>query len=69
MEIEFEITPLLGTATLDAADYHALQVGDVILLDQEATDPLKVKVGDDLTFEATPGLFHNHKAIKIDGRL
>ncbi|MCP5470276.1 MAG: FliM/FliN family flagellar motor switch protein [Chlamydiales bacterium] len=67
MEISFDFTPLLGTAELDAADYHQLQVGDVIVLDQEAEAPLKIIVGESYKFEATPGLLHNHKAVKIDG--
>ena len=67
MEIPLKVTPLLGRAELNAEEYHSLAVGDVIVLDQKATEPLKVKVGDSLEFEATPGLFHNHKAIKIDG--
>ncbi len=67
MEIPLELTPLLGKATLDASDYHSLQVGDVIVLDQKADEPLDVKVGEKLEFKATAGLYHNHKAIKIDG--
>jgi|GEM_PF-6869036 len=67
MEILLEVAPLLGRAELNAEEYHSLAVGDVVVLDQKATAPLSVKVGDDFLFEATPGLFHNHKAIKIDG--
>lgn len=67
MDIPFELRPLLGRAELDATDYHSLKVGDVIILDQMAHEPLSVKIGETIQFQATPGLFHNHKAIKIDG--
>lgn len=67
MEISLEITPLLGKAELHAEDYHNLQVGDIIVLEQKAEEPLEILVGDDLILKATPGLYHNHKAIQIDG--
>ena len=67
MEISIEVTPLLGRAELHAEEYHSLAVGDVIVLDQEAEEPLDIRVGEDLILRATPGLFHNHKAIQIDG--
>ena len=67
MEIPLEVTPLLGSAELTQEGYHSLNIGDVIVLDQAAEEPIAVKVGDQILFKACPGLFHNHKAIKIDG--
>ncbi|MCH9611320.1 MAG: FliM/FliN family flagellar motor switch protein [Chlamydiae bacterium] len=67
MEISIELKPLLGKAELHAEEYHNLAVGDVIVLDQKAEESLNVVIEDDLVLKATPGLFHNHKALQIDG--
>jgi flagellar motor switch protein FliM len=57
---------LLGSVELSAAAYHQLQVGDILLLDQEAEETLQLKVEEDSLFDVTPGLVNTRKAVKIE---
>ncbi|MFN0065060.1 MAG: FliM/FliN family flagellar motor switch protein, partial [Chlamydiales bacterium] len=54
--ISFTCTTLLGTATLFAVDYHQLEVGDIIVLNEKVDNSLSVKVDDYLQFTGAPGL-------------
>jgi flagellar motor switch protein FliM len=69
MKIETLTQPvrvLLGRVKLSAAAYHQLQVGDILLLDQEAENLLPMQVEESLLFDVTPGLVNTRKAVKIE---
>lgn len=68
-EIPFPIEVLLGRSELPFAAYQGLQIGDVIILDQNTEEGLVVRVGSNAYFRATAGLFETHKAVTIDGRI
>lgn len=65
LNLPFEVRALLGVVDIDAADYQTLRVGDIILLDQKASQPLTLNVGETNRFKAIPGLEGIHKAVKI----
>lgn len=65
LSLPFEASVLLGAADLDIADYHTLRVGDIILLDQKACEPLTLNIGETSRFKVTPGLEGIRKAVKI----
>lgn len=55
----------LGYDELTADDYEGLRIGDVILLDHQATDSLDLKVEGWTGFKVKPGLEGMHKAVVI----
>lgn len=57
---------VLGSLQLSAAAYHQLQVGDILLLEQEAEQTLPLKVEGQRLFSVTPGLVNTRKAVKIE---
>lgn len=59
------ITVTLGTAQVTAGELVDLSVGDVIKLDQRATDRLKVVVGRTPKFLAIPGSSGSKLAVQI----
>lgn len=68
-DLSFEISALLGKATLSFKDYSELQVGDVIVLDQQIEEGLRLRIGTVERYLATAGLFKTHKALLIDERI
>jgi len=62
-----QIRTMLGGARVDALDLANLQPGDVIVLDQEAEDPLRVMVGNCERFAGSPGTRGKRLAIQISG--
>jgi len=56
----------LGHAELLAQDYHQLQVGDVLVLNQSVQDPLEMSVADQILFYVTPGSQGARKAVHIE---
>lgn len=63
--LTFDCKVILGKADLPAACYHGLQLGDIVLLDQKASNPLSIIIGEERQFEGSPGLDGIHKAVKI----
>ena len=61
-----QVRVCLGSVNLNSAAYHQLQVGDILLLDQEADQTLPLKVGETEVFEVTLGLVNTKKAVKIE---
>lgn len=59
------IRAVLGNSELTVSEILCLQVGDVIKLDSNINDDLKIFVGNRLKFYAKPGLKKSKLAIKI----
>lgn len=62
-----EITAQSGTVTMSVNQILDLQVGDILFLDYNPNDPLKVLVEDEHKFYAIPGTHSGKKAINITG--
>jgi flagellar motor switch protein FliM len=56
---------VLGGARVEATDLAALEPGDVIVLDREAEDPLRVFVGNSERFAGFPGTRGRKLALQI----
>jgi flagellar motor switch protein FliM len=67
--IPFDVTVLLGKATLPLIAYLGLQIGDIVVLEQSAEKGLVTRVGSTERYLASAGLFETHKAIIIDGHI
>lgn len=68
--IEHTKVPLravLGSSVLSFAEVAELQAGDVVQLDTNINQDLKVFVGDIYKFNARPGVKKNRVAIKVTG--
>lgn len=68
-EIPFEVTVLLGKTSIPVKAYLGLQVGDVLILDQNTEQGLIARVGTAERYFVTAGLIETHKAIIIDERI
>lgn len=68
-EIPFEVTALLGTASLPQVAYMGLHLGDILVLDQTVDQRLVVRIGKQERYQATAGLFITHKAVTLDERI
>ncbi len=58
---------LLGDARVDAADIAALHPGDVIVLEHEVEEPLRVMVGNTTRFAGSPGTRGRKLALQLSG--
>ncbi len=68
-DIPFEIFVLIGEAEIPMGAYLSLQIGDILLLEQEVTTPFIFKVGEQEYFKGRLGLCETHKAVLIDERI
>ncbi|NLI81077.1 MAG: flagellar motor switch protein FliM [Deltaproteobacteria bacterium] len=64
-EIQVELLVELGRSTITGRDLMNLEVGDVIMLDQEVSDPLVVRVQGVPKLRAMPGVFKGQQASVI----
>jgi len=55
----------LGQTQLSLRDILSLEKGDIVRLDNRLDELLEVTIGDSNKFLAKPGIFRNHKAVKI----
>ena len=55
----------LGHTVLSLADVYALQVGDVIKLDELKDSHIDVRVGNQIRFKARPGTMNGHMAVEL----
>lgn len=60
-----DITVQLGEATLSVRDLLELEEGDVIQLNQDATQPLKFDVEGITKFTCQPGVLKGNRAVKL----
>lgn len=66
-QITLEIKPILGSFDLSMRELLFLQPGDIIDIKQGVSDPIRVCIGGQEKFLATPGLRGKSKAIAIQG--
>jgi flagellar motor switch protein FliM len=59
------IVVTLAETRLTVAELRGLEIGDVIVTDQAPGAPLVVRVGDEIRFEAQPGVLEGRKAIRV----
>lgn len=64
-EVPLRLWVALGCARVTMADLMALEVGDILVLDQDVAQPLRVYVEDQPCFRAFPGLRGRSLAIRI----
>jgi len=62
---EVEIITELGTAVITPEDLMGFKVGDTLMLGNDVTDPLTLKVEQNPKFKGFPGVSRGNKAIQI----
>lgn len=67
--VSVPLVALLGSTDLPLAEVNSLQVGDIVRLDGQATDPLTLAVNGKPTYLARPGLARRNIAVQILGVL
>jgi flagellar motor switch protein FliM len=58
---------MLGSARVPAADLARLEPGDIIVLDQEVSEPLRILVGNCERFAGAPGTHGRRVALQVTG--
>ena len=66
LQTEVNLIASLGTADINIKEFINLQKGDLIRLNENINDPLKISVNENLKFLASPGTSGIHKAIEIN---
>lgn len=56
---------VLGATRLTATELKKLQVGDVVALDTSLTNPVQVKISDQVTLYGQPGLSEGHMGVQL----
>jgi flagellar motor switch protein FliM len=64
-KVPLEVSCVLGTATINAGDLLALDVEDVIMLDQKTSQSVVVKIEDIPKFKGIPGACNKNMAVRI----
>ena len=62
---EVELVAELGTSTITPQDLMKFKVGDTLMLGNDVTDPLKLKVEQIPKFKGFPGVARGNKAIQL----
>ena len=62
---EVELVAELGTSTITPQDLMKFKVGDTLMLGNDVTDPLKLKVEQIPKFKGFPGVSRGNKAIQL----
>ncbi len=65
VESEFPVIVELGTTKIKLREFHDIQVGDVILMDQNVHTLLNVIVGSRKRYKGHPGVINDRRAVKI----
>lgn len=65
MQVKMPMAMELGHTVLSLADVYALQVGNVIQLDERKNSEIDVRVGNQVRFKARPGTMNSHMAVEI----
>lgn len=65
METQLEAAIELGSSTITPSEFMKLQVGNVIMLGNDVSDPLLVKVEGIPKFRGFPGVSRGNKAVQI----
>lgn len=64
-KVPLDVSCVLGTATINAGDLLALDVQDVIMLDQKTSQSVVVKIEDIPKFKGIPGACNKNMAVRI----
>jgi flagellar motor switch protein FliM len=64
-KVPLAVSCVLGTATINAGDLLALDVQDVIMLDQKTSQSVVVKIEDIPKFKGIPGACNKNMAVRI----
>ena len=64
-QVKMPMAMELGHTVLSLNDVHALQVGDVIKLDELKDANIDVRVGNQIRFKARPGTLNGHMAVEL----
>ncbi|MBI2765262.1 MAG: FliM/FliN family flagellar motor switch protein [Chloroflexi bacterium] len=67
MPMTIPVRAVLGTASIPANDVAELKPGDVIVLDRDVDDPVRVFVGNCERFAGSPGTHGRHLALQLSG--
>ena len=67
LPMRIRLRAMLGAARVDAADVANLQVGDIIVLENEVADPVRISVGDAQRFAGSPGIRGRKMALQLSG--
>lgn len=62
---QMQIRVDLGTARLSVRDILNLQCGDVITLQTRHDEPVRVYIGGQFRYLASPGTYRSHRAVKL----
>ena len=60
-----ELAVELGSASIKGSDLMNMEIGDVIMLDNESDKPVVVKVEGVPKLRATPGICHGNLAFQV----
>ena len=66
LQTEVNLIATLGTADINIKEFLNLQKGDLIRLNEDINDPLRISVNENLKFLGSPGTSGIHKAIEIN---
>ena len=65
MQVKMPLAMELGHTILSLNDVYALQIGDVIKLDELKDAQIDVRVGNQIRFKARPGTLNGHMAVEL----
>jgi flagellar motor switch protein FliM len=65
MSTNADLSVRLGTCWLNIVDLLELKVGDILILDKEADEPIDILVEGREKFKGIPGVVKNNKAVRI----
>lgn len=69
LNVDVDITCILGTVNITGRELLEMKVGDVLQLDQSPKDPIVVEAHGLPKFNGYPGASGNKKAVRIQGRI
>lgn len=67
--MKVEARAILGTIEFGMSEVLALEVGDIIDLDQRTRDPIVLQIAGEDKFTVNPGLVGKHKAVSIHNEI
>jgi flagellar motor switch protein FliM len=65
-DVPVDISVELGRTTLKGGELMHMEVGDVIMLDNDVNQPLLVRVEGIAKFRANPGVYRGNKAFQVE---
>ena len=65
MQTDLEVVAELGTSTITPDEFMRLDVGDTLMLGNDVSDPLLVRLEGIAKFKGFPGVSRGNKAVQI----